>query len=135
MNKCRIWIFILVIGVILFGGLVPFAAQFIFPFVFPNIPISGAEIWNQYVSIILGIVATILSIVSLKMCFSSEEQTHETNIRVQKALDDLDKAVDKVSDKQDLLYNTVTDTQRQSQRKSVSPQTWDNNSIDENKTI
>lgn len=135
MSKYQKIIFILLCGVILIGGLVPFAAQFICPFIFPDRPIAGAEVWNQYVSIVLGIVATILSIVSLKMCFISEEQTNSTNLRVQKALDDLDKSIGRVSDKQDLIVDQVKETQKQLQPQQASSKDWLVNSNDENKNI
>ena len=47
MSKYQKIIFILLCGVILIGGLVPFAAQFICPFIFPDRPIACAEVWNH----------------------------------------------------------------------------------------
>ena len=74
-------------------------------------------------------------IVSLKMCFISEEQTNSTNLRVQKALDDLDKSIGRVSDKQDLIVDQVKETQKQLQPQQASSKDWLVNSNDENKNI
>ena len=51
-NKNAIYILIGII--VLIGAIVPFGAQFVLPFFFPDKQIAGAEVWNQYVSIILG---------------------------------------------------------------------------------
>ena len=69
------------------------------------------------------------------MCFISEEQTNSTNLRVQKALDDLDKSIGRVSDKQDLIVDQVKETQKQLQPQQASSKDWLVNSNDENKNI
>ena len=55
----------------------PFIAQCWLSIAFPEAPIDGLEMWNQYVGIVLGIVATILSIVSLVMGFHSTNEAYE----------------------------------------------------------
>lgn len=66
-NKNGILVFI---GVIIFIGiLIPFVCQFVIPIFYETKNIMGVEIWNQFVSMILGIIATILSVVLLKMSF------------------------------------------------------------------
>ncbi|MBE5951827.1 MAG: hypothetical protein E7260_09590 [Lachnospiraceae bacterium] len=67
--------------IVILGALVPFAAQFILPFFFPECKIAGAEIWNQYVSIVLGVVATLMSIISLKLSFDNMTQSFESERR------------------------------------------------------
>lgn len=73
------------------GLLVPFAAQFVLPFFFPKQNVAGAEIWNQYVSIILGIVATLMSIVSLKMSFDNVNQSHQTELKTRDLFHNIEK--------------------------------------------
>lgn len=87
-HKKYVYNVILVLSIL--GLLVPFAAQFILPFFFPCANISGVEIWNQYVSIILGVVATLMSVISLKLSFDNVEQSHQTELRTQKLLFDIE---------------------------------------------
>lgn len=75
--------FWLILSTIFIGGIVPFAAQFLFPSIFKDYSPVGAEVWNQYVSIILGIVATVLSIISLVLCFRSEDRSKDSNNELQ----------------------------------------------------
>ena len=57
---------------IIFVGLIgPFLAQCCLSICNTDANIKGLEMWNQYVGIILGVVATVLSIVSLNMGFQS----------------------------------------------------------------
>ncbi len=94
-------IYILIFGIILIGCIVPFAAQFILPFFYPESKIAGAEVWNQYVSIVLGVVATITSIVSLVLSLRSEEQAYETERRTRDLLNDILREVAEMSCKQE----------------------------------
>ena len=86
----KIFIYATIIIITILGAIVPFAAQFILPFFFPKQNIAGIEIWNQYVSIILGIIATLMSIISLKLSFDNVNQSFETELRTQKLLFDIE---------------------------------------------
>ncbi len=90
------------------GAIVPFAAQFILPFFFPNSNIAGIEIWNQYVSIILGVIATLMSIISLKLSFDNVEQSYETELSTQQLLFDLKLHLNNIENNQG-NYLTKTD--------------------------
>ncbi|MCI8717209.1 MAG: hypothetical protein HFH65_02930 [Lachnospiraceae bacterium] len=103
-NKKGIYIIITVIALV--GAVVPFAAQFILPFFFCNQQVVGAEVWNQYVSIILGIVATITSIVSLILGFKSEEQSNATERRTRDLLQGIETRIQLLSQKQDQILQS-----------------------------
>lgn len=77
----KIFIYTVITIIAILGALVPFASQFILPFFYPCYKITGAEVWNQYVSIILGVVATLMSIISLKLSFDNVDQSHITELR------------------------------------------------------
>lgn len=94
--------------VTILGAIVPFAAQFILPFFFPCANIKGVEIWNQYVSIILGVVATLMSVVSLKLSFDNVNQSFETELRTQKLLFDIELHLKDIEHNQD-NYLSKTD--------------------------
>ena len=96
-------IYILIGSVILIGGIVPFAAQFICPFFFPEREITGAAVWNQYVSIILGVIATITSVVSLVLGFRNERENYDTERRTRELLHDIKEKVIVLSTKQDVF--------------------------------
>lgn len=85
----------------LVGLIVPFASQFILPFFFPYCKVVGVEIWNQYVSIILGVVATLMSVISLKLSFDNVEQSYQTELRTQKLLYDIDSHLNDIEHNQD----------------------------------
>ena len=73
----KAWIFWFIFAFSIIGFLGPFIAQCILPFFVSDAEIKGLEMWNQYVGIVLGIVATILSIVSLVMGFYSASEASE----------------------------------------------------------
>lgn len=100
-NIDKALIYKLILLVIILGAIVPFFAQFILPFFFPKISIAGAEIWNQYVSIILGVVATIMSVVSLVLGFRSEEQSNATELRTRDLLKSIESNIEVMSQKQE----------------------------------
>lgn len=93
---------------VIIGAIVPFGAQFILPFFFQEISVAGAEVWNQYVSIILGVVATLMSIISLKLSFDNVEQSHETELRTQQLLFDIQMHLNDIEHNQS-DYLTKTD--------------------------
>lgn len=91
------WVYGIIITVIILGLIVPFFSEAIFTIWFPDIT-TGLNTWNQFVGIILGIVATILSIVSLIMGFKNYEDSldlHEKNV---KTLDEIASISKDVSD-------------------------------------
>ena len=105
-NKNAIYILIGII--VLIGAIVPFGAQFVLPFFFPDKQIAGAEVWNQYVSIILGVIATITSIVSLVLGFRSEKESNDTERRTRDLLQEIKGNVALVLQKQDMLQSHLT---------------------------
>lgn len=105
-HKKYVYGVILIISLV--GLIVPFAAQFILPFFYPCYKITGAEVWNQYVSIILGIVATLMSVVSLKMSFDNVQQSHETELRTRDLFHDIEKHLKDIEHNQD-NYLTKSD--------------------------
>lgn len=77
LNVVRGRVLLFMFAVIFVGLLVPFAAQW-FPLSF--IPWdTHAEIWNNYVSIILGIIATLCSLLSIYLAFYAQNQTTISN--------------------------------------------------------
>ncbi len=74
------WIFKFIFWFVVIGFMGPFIAQCwlsVFATDLQNIHMDGLIMWNQYVGIVLGIVATILSIVSLVMGFHSTSEAYE----------------------------------------------------------
>ena len=71
------------IGIILVVGIIgPFLVQCILPFFLTEKhAIDSLELWNQYVSLILGLVALLMSIVSMYLGFKSSEESYETERR------------------------------------------------------
>lgn len=119
MIKYQKFIYCLILGVIFLGAIVPFGAQFWLPFFKQDAFTNGAEVWNQYVSIILGIIATILSIVSLKMCFSSEEASNKAEKRTEVLWNEIKGKLENISLKQDVLRDTVRQNNLNSQTKTI----------------
>lgn len=68
------WVFILILFTIGVGLLIPYAGEMVCVLWFPDKAV-GLGTWNQFVSIVLGIVATVLSIVSLIMGFKNYDDT------------------------------------------------------------
>lgn len=125
------------IGIIIFIGiLVPFACQFIIPLFNETKNISGVEVWNQFVSIVLGIVATILSIVSLKMGFDSAESARTTELKTQSVLDSIDEKICILSERQEQMVKSINEMR--TNKGNVSDvksdlTSWGNNSIENDK--
>lgn len=116
------WVYGIIITVISFGLIVPFFLEVICTIWFPNISL-GLNIWNQFVSIILGIVATILSIVSLIMGFKNYEDSldlHEKHVQTLEKIASISKDVSDVKEK----INNFNDTKNESPK--ISPEIrWD----------
>lgn len=126
------------IGIIIFIGiLIPFACQFVIPLFIETKNISGVEVWNQFTSMILGIVATILSIVSLKMGFDSAETARITELKTQSVLDSIDEKICILSERQEQMVKSINEMRNQTDNvfdvKSHLP-SWNKN-IMENKEI
>lgn len=66
----RKWVLYVILFAIGAGLIVPYTCEIICVLWFPEKGIT-IEVWNQFVSIILGIVATVLSIVSMIMGFKN----------------------------------------------------------------
>lgn len=119
-NENKNGLYILIGVIVLIGAIVPFAAQFVLPFYFPDKQIAGAEVWNQYVSIILGIVATITSIVSLVLGFRSEEQSNATERRTRDLLQRIEARIQLLSQKQDQIIQSSLIKDYSESKKAVS---------------
>lgn len=105
------WVYGIIVTVISFGLIVPFFSEVICTIWFPNV-IIGLNTWNQFVSIILGIVATILSIVSLIMGFKNYEDgldLHEKHTQSLEKIISISKDVNEVKEK----VNTLNDTKNE----------------------
>ena len=68
------WVFWTIIFVISAGALVPFFTEAVCLIWFPD-RANVISTWNQFVSIVLGVIATLLSIVSIIMGFKNYEDT------------------------------------------------------------
>lgn len=79
-EKAKSYSVVLVAAVIIIGVLIVFACSII------NKTIPGLEEMNQFVSIVLGIVATIVSIVSMLFSFYGLEKTEESERRQNETL-------------------------------------------------
>lgn len=90
------WVFALVAFACFSGIIAPFIAQYLAP------RKSALEValsaWNQYVSIILGIVATLLSIVSLVFSFHNEEEENIQQRNYSDKFDDINRTLQKIED-------------------------------------
>ena len=113
-------IYQLIFYIVLIGAIVPFGSQFVLPFFYPDKQIAGAEVWNQYVSIILGVVATITSIVSLVLGFKSEEQSNATELRTRDMLQSIETRIQLLSQKQDQMMQSSLIKDYSEAKKSVS---------------
>ena len=80
------WVFYLILFVIFLGFLIPYAIELICTFWFPEHSI-GISQWNQFVSIILGVVATVLSIVSIIMGFKNYDDTLDIQEKFTRSLE------------------------------------------------
>ncbi len=103
----RVLVYRMILTLALIGLIVPFAAEAILPFFFPDQQLEGIETWNQYVSMILGIVAAIMSVVSLVLCYRSERQSNEAYHKTDKALALMQLQLRDIRQKQDEINNVV----------------------------
>lgn len=95
------WVYRLIFWIIIIGLIVPFGAQVIIPLLFCNKQsVSDAlNTWNQFTSIILGICATLMSILSLVMGFYTLNQSHLTEVENTKTLTRISKALEELEEK------------------------------------
>ena len=63
---------------------------------------------------ILGIVATILSIVSLKMGFDSAESARVTELKTQSVLDSIDEKICILSERQEQMVKSINEMRNKS---------------------
>ena len=109
--SCIFWLSIL-------GLIIPFAAEVILPFFFPHARVDGVAVWNQFVSIILGVIATIMSIVSLTLCFRSDKNMTEAYNRIEARLMGVDGRLNTLDKTQDDLKNLIYNVTNISQSSS-----------------
>lgn len=114
------WVYGIIITVISLGLIVPFFSEAVCTIWFPDISL-GINTWNQFVSIILGIVATVLSIVSLIMGFKNYEDgldLHEKHIAT---LDKIQSISEDVSDVKGTLQRIGILSDIQNDTPSIPP--------------
>lgn len=70
------WVLIIIVAVLLTGFIFPLYAEAYLGAYFPD-KVKGVEIWNQFTSVVLGIIATVLSLVSIFMGFKSYDDSSE----------------------------------------------------------
>lgn len=97
--KDKIYIFLL--SICLIGIIFPYGAQCILPFFITSDELYGLEMWNQYVGLILGVVATVMSIISLKMSFDNVQESRKTEKQTSDNLHHIDLMLQKISIQQD----------------------------------
>lgn len=117
------WVYGIIITVISFGLIVPFFSEVVCTIWFPDVSV-GLNTWNQFVSIILGIVATILSIVSLIMGFKNYEDgldLHEKHVQTLEKIASISRDVNDVKEK----INNLNDTKNEFPKIMPKIQ-WDN---------
>lgn len=120
------WVYGIIITVISLGLIVPFFTEVLCTIWFPDVSL-GLNTWNQFVSIILGIVATILSIVSLIMGFKNYEDgldLHEKHVQTLEKIGSISKDVDAVRERIEKI-TMLTDTKNETQ--TIPPKIlWNN---------
>ncbi len=75
-HSLKTWTFGLLLIVVLIGFIFPLFAEVIIGTWFPA-RVRGVEVWNQFTSVILGVVATVLALVSMFMGFKSYDDSSE----------------------------------------------------------
>ena len=135
-------VYFIVYSLIIIGAIIPFAAQFILPLKIyfktgTLVEIPHIEIWNQFVSMILGIVATVLSIVSLKMCFDSADDAKNTEMRTTEVLHAIEEKIAVLTEKQDEMKKSIEEKKVTSSVDEIQEDSvWgSNNQKTENKII
>ena len=103
------WVFNIIKITIIFGIIVPFAAETVLPFFCKNnYAINHLSIWNQFVSIILGIIAVVLSIVSIIMSFKNYDDTFKLAKKYEKQLVYMEEMLDAMNEvKQGIYTNSL----------------------------
>lgn len=80
--------FYLILFVISAGILVPYGIELICVFWYPDRAVGIGE-WNQFVSIVLGVVATVLSIISMIMSFKNYDDAFHLQDKYDKTLQEV----------------------------------------------
>lgn len=120
------WVYGIIITVISIGLIVPFFSEVVCNIWFPDVAI-GLNTWNQFVSIILGIVATILSIVSLIMGFKNYDdglELHEKHVETLEKIGSISNDVNDVKAKIDKI--TMFSDAKNESPKIPQKMQWDN---------
>lgn len=113
-TKSKKYIYRLLLFVIFIGLLVPFSCQFLVPFIFQwngkrVLSIPGAEVWNTYVSIILGIVATVTSLISLILSFKNTDDAKETSVETMRHLTAMSTKINQMINEQQQIAREQTE--------------------------
>lgn len=95
------------------GAIVPFWAKAVCTVWFPDVGL-GLNVWNQFVSIILGITATILSIVSIIMGFKNYEDTLSVQEKYMQALQEISKIAQDIT-------NVKNDVNKMTSMRNIIP--------------
>lgn len=142
-TKSKKRIYRLLFFVIIVGLLVPFACQFLVPFIFQwngknVVSIPGAEVWNTYVSIILGIVATVTSLISLILSFKNTDDAKETSVETMKYLSSMSTKINQMINEQKQMSHEQTEFSKDIIRikdklnlSDMNSQTVDSEDVDE----
>lgn len=136
-SQFRYTVYKTVFLVIVVGTIIPFATQFCLPMIlllfgvidvneYNILKIPGVEIWNQYTGIILGIVATIMSIVSMYLGFKNSDESSASERRTRELLGELDDETKEVLSLQKQLLEKQKDMENaqkeMSQKMNVNSQ-------------
>ena len=105
------WVFMLILITIILGIIVPFSSEVVLTIWFPDVTL-GIETWNQFVSIILGIVATVLSIVSMIMGFKNYDDALSIQEKYMQALKEIKLLAKDLSNVKDDVH-TISSMRRQ----------------------
>ncbi|MBO5371766.1 MAG: hypothetical protein J6A75_03495 [Lachnospiraceae bacterium] len=108
------WVYGIIITVISFGLIVSFLSETILTIWFPSASL-GLNTWNQFVSIILGIIATTLSVVSMIMSFKNYDDglvLHEKHIETLEKISLISRDVIDVKEKLDKI-NLIADAKNE----------------------
>lgn len=113
----RKWVYRLILYTIIIGLLVPFGTQAVCTLWYPS-AVNGVEVWNDFVGIALGVVATILGVVSLIMGFKNYDDTLLIQEKFTESLDTANRTssqtgelvtkVSEISNKLDTVYSNAT---------------------------
>lgn len=107
------WVFCVIRSAIILGIIAPFAAETIFPFLCKNqYVLNHLSTWNQFVSIVLGVVAVVLSIVSIIMSFKNYDDTYKLSEKYTIQLSNMEKMIDTMDEMKNNIYYNSSKTEK-----------------------